>query len=351
MILWNRKERTGVNKKTAILSACLCLGFALTARAGAWEPDDLNREEAALVGFYQGNGEQVAVRENKGRLQLLYRFQSGDRDYTGSNVYQLVKNHYDNYELREVGPNTDADSTVRFDRDRNGQGISLNLGQKSYTRKFTGGENGKPIRVNPAKPLEELRKEAAAAAAPSLPYAKTAELVDLARTVPGLKLDLRDTTDNNLFGALLVLSSQVLLDRNAAQALARVQTGLKPYGYGLVVWEAYRSWRDFKLATLALGKEHADMLPKAEEGYSHNSGRSLDVSLYSLETGEEVPMISDFDEPSPAQYAQFAGGTPKQRYLRDLLRQQMTLQGFTASDMEWWHFDYDAGNRYQVLNQ
>ena len=298
-----------MNKKTAILSACLCLGFALTARAGAWEPDDLNREEAALVGFYQGNGEQVAVRENKGRLQLLYRFQSGDRDYTGSNVYQLVKNHYDNYELREVGPNTDADSTVRFDRDKNGQGISLNLGQKSYTRKFTGGENGKPIRVNPAKPLEELRKEATAAAAPSLPYDKTAELVDLARTVPGLKLDLRYTTDNNLFGAPLVLSSQVLLDRNAAQALARVQTGLKPYGYGLVVWEAYRSWRDFKLATLALGKEHADMLPKAEEGYSHNSGRSLDVSLYSLETGEEVPMISDFDEPSPAQYAQFAGGT------------------------------------------
>lgn len=340
-----------MNKKTAILSACLCLGFALTARAGAWEPDDLNLEEAALVGFYQGNGEQVAVRENKGRLQLLYRFQSGDRDYTGSNVYQLVKNHYDNYELREVGPNTDADSTVRFDRDKNGQGISLNLGQKSYTRKFTGGENGKPIRVNPAKPLEELRKEAAAAAAPSLPYDKTAELVDLARTVPGLKLDLRYTTDNNLFGAPLVLSSQVLLDRNAAQALARVQTGLKPYGYGLVVWEAYRSWRDFKLATLALGKEHADMLPKAEEGYSHNSGRSLDVSLYSLETGEEVPMISDFDEPSPAQYAQFAGGTQKQRYLRDLLRQQMTLQGFTASDMEWWHFDYDAGNRYQVLNQ
>ena len=340
-----------MNKKTAILSACLCLGFALTARAGAWEPDDLNREEAALVGFYQGNGEQVAVRENKGRLQLLYRFQSGDRDYTGSNVYQLVKNHYDNYELREVGPNTDADSTVRFDRDKNGQGISLNLGQKSYTRKFTGGENGKPIRVNPAKPLEELRKEATAAAAPSLPYDKTAELVDLARTVPGLKLDLRYTTDNNLFGAPLVLSSQVLLDRNAAQALARVQTGLKPYGYGLVVWEAYRSWRAFELGTLALGKEHADMLPKAEEGYSHNSGRSLDVSLYSLETGEEVPMISDFDEPSPAQYAQFAGGTQKQRYLRDLLRQQMTLQGFTASDMEWWHFDYDAGNRYQVLNQ
>ncbi|WP_281697545.1 M15 family metallopeptidase [Acidaminococcus massiliensis] len=338
-------------KKTGILALCLVWGLSLTAWAGAWEPEELNREVAALVGFYQGNGEQVAVRENKGKLQLLYRFLPNDRDYTGSNVYTLVKNHYDNYDLREVGPNTDAGSTIRFDRDKNGLGISLNLGQKSYTRKFTGGENGKPIRVTPAQPLEELRKEAAAAALPSLPYDRTADLVDLSQTVPGLQLDLRYTTENNLFGAPLVLSRKALLDRNAAQALARVQAGLKPYGYGLVVWEAYRSWQDFKLATLALGKDHAAMLPKAEEGYSHNSGRSIDVSLYDLETGEPAAMISDFDEPSPAQYAQFAGGTQKQRYLRDLLRQQMTLQGFTASDMEWWHFDYDAGNRYQVLNQ
>ena len=90
--------------------------------------------------------------------------------------------------------------------------------------------------------------------------------MDLARTVPGLKLDLRYTTDNNLFGAPLVLSSQVLLDRNAAQALARVQTGLKPYGYGLVVWEAYRSWRDFKLATLAWAKSMPICCPRRKKG-------------------------------------------------------------------------------------
>lgn len=74
------------------------------------------------------------------------------------------------------------------------------------------------------------------------------------------------------------------------------------------------------------------------------------MSLYDLSSGAEVPMISDFDELSPAQYAQFPGGTQKQRWLRDLLRQQMTLAGFTGSDMEWWHFDYDAGSRYQILN-
>ena len=334
-------------KKSGLLTAALCLGLTLPCFAGAWLPEEHSK---ALIGFYQGNGESLAVRENGGHLQLLYRFLQKDKDFTGANLFTLVKNHYDSYDLRETGPNTDSESTVRFDRDKNGQSISLNLGQKSYTRRFTRSESGKAMRITPPQPMETLRQQAEAAVAPDLPYDKTADLVDLSQTVPGVKLDLRYTTSNNLFGAPLVQSTRAYLDRNAAQALVRVQDGLRPYGYGLVIWEGYRSWSDFKLATLALGKDHADMLPRAEEGYSHNSGRSVDVSLYDLQSGEPVEMISDFDEPSPAQYAQFAGGTQRQRALRDLLRQQMTLQGFTASDMEWWHFDYDAGNRYQVLN-
>lgn len=337
-------------KKSGLLTAALCLGLTLPCFAGAWLPEEPSKDEEALIGFYQGNGESLAVRENGGHLQLLYRFLQKDKDFTGANLFTLVKNHYDSYDLRETGPNTDSESTVRFERDKNGQSISLNLGQKSYTRRFTRSESGKAMRITPPQPMETLRQQAEAAVAPDLPYDKTADLVDLSQTVPGVKLDLRYTTSNNLFGAPLVQSTRAYLDRNAAQALVRVQDGLRPYGYGLVIWEGYRSWSDFKLATLALGKDHADMLPRAEEGYSHNSGRSVDVSLYDLQSGEPVEMISDFDEPSPAQYAQFAGGTQRQRALRDLLRQQMTLQGFTASDMEWWHFDYDAGNRYQVLN-
>lgn len=340
----------GMGKKISLLCGVLWLTGSLLAWAAPWQPEELSKDEAALVGFYQGNGESMAVRENAGQLEILYRYQPKDKDFTKSNVFTLVKNHYDSYDLREVGPNTDAGSTIRFDRDKNGQGISLNMGQKSYTRHFTGGENGKPVRITPPKPMEELRKEAEAAQPPALPFNKTADLVEISSVVPGAVYDLRYTTDNNLFGAPLVKSTRAYLDRSAAQALSRVQQDLKPYGYGLVIWEGYRSWSDFKLATLALGEKNQDMLPKAEEGYSHNSGRSVDVSLYDLASGEEVPMISDFDEPSPAQYAQFAGGTQKQRYERDLLRQMMTKEGFTYSDMEWWHFDWDAENTYQILN-
>ena len=35
------------------------------------------------------------------------------------------------------------------------------------------------------------------------------------------------------------------------------------------------------------------MLPTPEQGFSHNTGKAVDVSLYYLETGESVEMISD----------------------------------------------------------
>lgn len=188
------------------------------------------------------------------------------------------------------------------------------------------------------------------ATVPKLKYTKTADLVDLAAAVPGLHYDLRYTTSNNLFSTPLVLSKKAYLDRTAAQALARVQKDLQPYGYGLVIWEAYRSWKDFKLATLALGEKYKHYLPEAAKCFSHNTGRSVAVSLYELSTGEQVPMICDFDAVSPAQYGDYPGGTELQRWQRDLLREKMTKEGFGASNMEWWHFDYDQKTKYQILN-
>jgi D-alanyl-D-alanine dipeptidase len=315
------------------------------------EPDEMARDEEALIGFYRSGGVICAVREEKGELQLVCPHLSSDRDMTKSNIYAMPKVHYDSYELKEKGPNTDNTSEVRFNRDRSGWGISLNIGNYSLSRIFTRGETGKPRRIKPASPLKDLREAAAKEVPPNLPYEKTAELVDITSVVPGVHLDLRYTTANNLFGEPLVVSKKAYLDRTAAAALGRVQQKLKSYGYGLVIWEGYRSWTDFDAASKALGPAHAGMLPAPAEGYSHNSGRSVDVSLYDLESGENISMISDFDEISPAQYAAFPGGTQLNRWRRDLLRSLMTAEGFTASDDEWWHFDFDKAHSYKVLNE
>ena len=170
------------------------------------------------------------------------------------------------------------------------------------------------------------------------------------QAVPGIKLDLRYAAADNCFGQPLTDDKRAFLDVEAAAALNSVQLRLAPYGYGLLVWEAYRPWSVSKLAYDALPLENKNMLPAPEAGFSHNTGRSVDVSLYYLATGEPVEMISDFDEPSVRQYASFAGGTELQRYQRDLLRTHMQMAGFNASDVEWWHFDYGDINSFAHLN-
>lgn len=179
---------------------------------------------------------------------------------------------------------------------------------------------------------------------------KQAELVDVTKAITGIKLDLRYAGTNNCFGMSIVDVKKAYLDRVAAGALGRVQKRLADYGYGLVIWEAYRPWSVSKLAYDAFPDDKKQMLPTPEQGFSHNTGRAVDVSLYYLETGEPVEMISDFDEPSIRQYSKFTGGTDLERYQRDLLHQLMSLEGFSVSDMEWWHFEYEPDTVYSHLN-
>ena len=141
------------------------------------------------------------------------------------------------------------------------------------------------------------------------------------------------------------------MGKEAAAALDKVQQHLAAYGYGLVLWDAYRPWSVSKLANLALPVDKKGMLEDPEtKGSAHNTGNAVDVSLYDLATGEQVEMISGFDEPSFRQFASYAGGTSRQRYLRDLLREAMELYGFKGIEMEWWHFDFRPGTNWAHLN-
>lgn len=336
------------------LICCGLLALPLVGNAMGAKPEPMNREEAALIGLYAGPGAGFAIRENKGNLEMLYpnlrKPDPKDKDAENS-VLPLKRSHYDEYTFQDLTPKFTTADTLNFDRDKEGRGVSVRLGEMNYNRRFTNGEDGKPFRIKVAKDVETLRKEAVSSSVPKHPYAETAQLVELSTIVPELHYDLRYTTANNLFGVPVVLSKQAYLDRVAAQKLASVNEKLKAYGYGLLVWEAYRSWADFKLSVLLLDNKHKNMLPKAEQGFSHNTGRSIAVSLYDRATGEAVQMISDFDEITPAQYADYLGGTSLQRWQRDLLREQMENEGFTGSKTEWWHFDYNAKVKYQLLNE
>lgn len=334
------------------LIMCLSLmTLNLPVQAGPLEPQECPKDLKYLLGMYYGNGEQFVVRENAGELELLYRVTREDYKFADSNKFSLKKERFDSYTLLEAGPMYNTEAGVRFERDPDGYGVTCKIGGNRYSRMFFGADHGKPFRLPAHADWPALKKIAQEAVMPEgLTSGNKAQLVDLTKIVPGIKLDLRYASDNNCFGFPIVDVPKAYLEQESAMALARVQKRLADYGYGLVVWEAYRPWSVSKLAYDAFPDDKKSMLPTPEEGFSHNTGRAVDLSLYYLETGDLVGMISDFDEPSVRQYTKFAGGTELERYQRDLLHQLMSLEGFKGSDMEWWHFDYQPDSIYSHLN-
>lgn len=319
-------------------------------------PDDAPKDIKYILGFYYGNGENILIRENNGRLELLYRTAQEDRSFAAANLYPLSKVHFDSYTLQESGPMSNTEAGVRFERDTDGYGISCRVGGNTYSRYFLGttqGERAKPFRLEErsAEEWAKLREEAAKAAVPAaLAAGEQAQLVDAA-SVAGLKVNSVYAGSDNLFGAPLYSTPKLFVAKDAAAALGRVQQRLAAYGYGLVLWDAYRPWSVSKLANLALPEGKKDMLEDPEvKGSVHNTGNAVDVGLYSLESGEELDMGCGFDEPSLRQYASYAGGTSRERYLRSLLREEMELQGFKGIEMEWWHFEYGDCSKFAHLN-
>lgn len=319
-------------------------------------PDDAPKDIKYILGFYYGNGENILIRENNGRLELLYRTAQEDRSFAAANLYPLSKVHFDSYTLQESGPMSNTEAGVRFERDTDGYGISCRVGGNTYSRYFLGttqGERAKPFRLEErsAEEWTKLRDEAAKAAVPAaLAAGEQAQLVD-ATSVAGLKVNSVYAGSDNLFGAPLYSTPKLFVAKDAAAALGRVQQRLAPYGYGLVLWDAYRPWSVSKLANLALPEGKKDMLEDPEvKGSVHNTGNAVDVGLYSLDSGEELDMGCGFDEPSLRQYASYAGGTSRERYLRSLLREEMELQGFKGIEMEWWHFEFGDCSKFAHLN-
>ena len=308
------------------LLAGLAAGLLFYAQTGAElalasVPKDAPKDIKYILGFYYGNGENILIRENNGRLELLYRTALEDKSFAAANLYPLSKVHFDSYTLQESGPMSNTEAGVRFERDPD------------------------------AEDWAKLRAEAAKATVPAaLAAGEQAQLVD-AVTVAGVKVNSVYAGSDNLFGAPLYTTSKLFVSKEAAAALGKVQQRLAPYGYGLVLWDAYRPWSVSKLANLALPADNKDMLEDPEtKGSTHNTGNAVDVGLYSLESGEELDMGCGFDEPSLRQYASYAGGTSRERYLRSLLREEMELQGFKGIEMEGWHFEYGDCSKFAHLN-
>ena len=179
---------------------------------------------------------------------------------------------------------------------------------------------------------------------------KTTDLAELIKLDPSFKLDIRYATSNNLAGRAVYTAARAFLQRPAAEALAKVNSELKPLGYGLLIFDGYRPWSVTKIFWDVTSKENKKFVADPKKGSRHNRGCAVDLSLYDLATGKEIQMPGVYDETSERSYPDYKGGTDEQRKMRDLLRSKMEANGFTVYEFEWWHFDFNNWKSYRIQN-
>ena len=208
------------------------------------------------------------------------------------------------------------------------------------------------FRIQPLLPTEQLRRRALAA----VPPVETGEfwrpdLVEVTKLDPTIRLDVRYAATNNFMGIQLYDEARAFLQRPAAEAVARVHAQLKRYGYGLIVYDAYRPWYVTKMFWDATPDHQKVFVADPSKGSRHNRGGAVDLGLFHLATGEVADMGSDYDEFSIRAYPTYPGGTAEQRERRELLRLLMKGEGFSVYPEEWWHFDYATWRHYPILNK
>lgn len=178
---------------------------------------------------------------------------------------------------------------------------------------------------------------------PAADAAADSVLVDVRSVDSTIQVRARYAASDNFTGAPLpgYEADRVLLHRDAAAALGRVQARLRTGGLGLRVFDGYRPVRATRaMVAWAEGSGRRALL---DSGYiarrsRHNLGVAVDLTLVDLETGTELPMGTPFDTFGPE--AHTANAVGRVRRYREILVRVMESEGFTNYDKEWWHFSY-----------
>ena len=186
---------------------------------------------------------------------------------------------------------------------------------------------------------------------PKTPEAtRAADLVELVKLDPTIKLDIRYAGTNNFLGKPVYNQSRAFLQRPAAEALLKAHRELAKSGYGLMIHDGYRPWAITKLFWDMTSGFQREFVADPATGSKHNRGCAVDLTMYDLATGQAVEMPGGYDEMTPRSYPDYPGGTAEQRARRDLLRKAMESHDFTVEPNEWWHFNFKDWKEYPILD-
>jgi zinc D-Ala-D-Ala dipeptidase len=181
---------------------------------------------------------------------------------------------------------------------------------------------------------------ASAAPPPISSQAAAAGLVDVRSAVPDAIIKLRYATTDNFTGQQLYpADARCLVHQDLAPGLVAAADVLRKSGEVLVFWDCYRP-HDVQVRMFQVVPNPNWVARPTDSARSHESGRSVDVTLADGHYGWLIDMGTDFDDFTPRSHAYATDGvTALQQGNRARLRTAMAAGGLTAYSGEWWHFD------------
>lgn len=174
--------------------------------------------------------------------------------------------------------------------------------------------------------------------------------------IPDVKVDLRYNTKNNFIGKRIdgYHSNKLILTKEAASALKKVQDDLRNQNLCLMVFDGYRPqkavnhfMRWAKKLNDTINKQafypDVDKLNLFKEDYiatrsGHSKGSTVDVTIIDIKTGKPLDMGSNYDFFGEASWVDYQNITEIQKANRQLLQTVMLKHGFKNYPKEWWHF-------------
>nr|WP_321224729.1 M15 family metallopeptidase [uncultured Psychroserpens sp.] len=174
--------------------------------------------------------------------------------------------------------------------------------------------------------------------------------------IPDLNVELRYFSSHNFVGDTITgyNANRLILTRQSAEALKKVQDELQAQNLCLLVYDGYRPQRAVNHFS-RWAKDLNDTLQKQEfypkvnkrhlfrDGYiasrsGHSRGSTLDLTIIDGNTNEPLDMGSPYDFFGKESWVDHPDLTKTQLSNRQLLQNVMLKHNFRNYPKEWWHF-------------
>ena len=164
------------------------------------------------------------------------------------------------------------------------------------------------------------------------------QLVEIKTIDPTILVELRYAGTNNLLGHAIYEAEMPCMTRpRVARYLQTAQAILHAQGYGLKIWDAYRTPDGHRAIWRSFSRRHYVADPTDGRGSLHSWGLAVDVTLTGTD-GRELTMPSAFDDFTAAASGIYLGDDPAVGARLRTLQKAMKAAGFIGLSTEWWHF-------------